>query len=194
MRRTGGKKREPAERGKGAHHNATGHTTRLAELRNHWIESDSYDRATLQRLTMESPSLAALVESGSKLLPHFDGFVLDLFALLFKMNAVVHPPEQVVPSAGFYKLVLNELQASPALEVLRRQTVLDETRAGLATLLLGDRLLALLKSERILSRAEMLDYWNLEQQEREIAGQQAQAETALDLRKQAAPPTQRQLD
>jgi uncharacterized protein with von Willebrand factor type A (vWA) domain len=168
--------------------------SRIAQLRDHWIEVDSYDRAVLERLGAESPSLVALIDSGGRLLPHFDGFVLDLFALLFKLNTVVYSPDDVVPSAGFYKLVLDELRGTPVLDVLRRHTVLDEARAGLATLLLGERLLGLLKSERIVSRGEMLDFWNLEQQEREIGAQQAQAETADDLRQQTAAATQRQLD
>lgn len=166
----------------------------IAALYRHWIESDSYDRRALEKLRADSPSLQALEESGSKLLPHFDGFVLDLFALLFKMNVVVYVEDDVVPSAAFYRLLLDQLRATPVLEILRQQTVLDETRAGLATLLLGERLLALLKSERILTRAEMLDFWNLEQQEGEIAAAQEQAATAADLRGQAAAAMQRQLD
>ena len=166
----------------------------LDSLKNHWIESDSYDCSTFRELQRDSPSMQALEDSGSKLLPHFDAFLLDLFALLFKMNIVVHAEEDVVPSAGFYRVLLDHLRATPAIEILRQHTVLDETRSGLATLLLGERLLELLKSERILSRAEMLDYWNLEQQEGEIADQQAHAETAADLRAQAGPPTQRQLE
>ena len=47
--------------------------------------------------------------------------------------------------------------------------MLDERVAGLAALLLGESLLELLKSERVLTRAEMLDLWNLEQQAEEIA-------------------------
>jgi uncharacterized protein with von Willebrand factor type A (vWA) domain len=166
----------------------------IITLQQHWIESDAYDRATFEKLKLDSPSLQALQESGSKLLPHFDAFLLDLFALLFKMNIVVYPDADVVPSAAFYRLLLDQLRSTPVLEVLRQQTVLEETRAGLATLLLGERLLELLKSERILSRNEMLDFWNLEQQENEIAAEQAHAETAEDLRAQAAPATQRQLD
>jgi uncharacterized protein with von Willebrand factor type A (vWA) domain len=163
-------------------------------LTDHWVESDSYDRATFAALKLDTPSLRALEDSGSKLLPHFDGFLLDLFALLFKMNIVVFPDDQVLPSAAFYQVLLTQLRATPAVDTLREQTVLDEMRAGLATLLLGERLLDLLKSERILSRAEMLDFWNLEQQEHEIAEEHAQADTAADLRPQAAPATQRQLD
>jgi uncharacterized protein with von Willebrand factor type A (vWA) domain len=166
----------------------------VATLQHHWIESDSYDRTTFARLTADSPSLQALLESGSKLLPHFDGFLLDLFALLFKMNIVVHRSDAVIPSATFFRLLIDQLLATPVIEMLRRQTVLDESRAGLATVLLGDRLLALLKSERILTRAEMLDFWNLEQQETEIASQEAQADTAAQLRQQATPALRRQLD
>jgi uncharacterized protein with von Willebrand factor type A (vWA) domain len=166
----------------------------VVHLQHHWIESDAYDRATLARLRADSPSLQALEDSGGKLLPHFDAFVLDLFALLFKMNIVVYGDDQVVPSAAFYRLLLDQLRAAPAIDVLRRQTVLDEARAGLATVLLGERLLDLLRSERILSRAEMLDFWNLEQQEAEIAAARAEADTAADLRAKAAAAAQLQLD
>ncbi len=166
----------------------------IAELRSHWIESDSYDRAVFTGLKADSPSLQALEESGGRLLPHFDEFLLDIFALLFKMNTVVYAEEEVVPSAAFYRLLLDQVRATPVLDLLRQQTVLDETRAGLATLLLGERLLGLLKSERVLTRAEMLDFWNLEQQENETAEMEARAESASELRQHAGQATQRQLD
>jgi len=166
----------------------------MLQLGRHWIESDSYDRAVFARLMADSPSLCALQESGSKLLPHFEGFLLDLFAVTFKLNIVWRAEDDVVPSAAFYRLLLERVCLSPAVELLRQQTVLDEPRAGLATLLLGERLLALLKSERIITRAEMLDFWNLEQQESEIGEQQAHACTARDLRQHAGEPAARQLD
>ncbi len=194
MARAAGKKRDHPGTERRRTDTAVPQAPRLAALKRHWIESDTYDRSTLERLQADSPSLRALAESGGKLLPHFDGFLLDLFALVFKMNIVVYPEEEVVASAAFYRILLVQLRATAALEIVRRQTVLDETRAGVAALLLGSRLLELLKSERILSRAEMLDFWNLEQQESEIVAEQAQAETAAELRHQAIPATQRQLD
>jgi uncharacterized protein with von Willebrand factor type A (vWA) domain len=150
--------------------------------RTHWVESDAYDRNAFATLTADSPSLGALAESGSKLLPHFEGFLLDLFALVFKMNVVFYSEDSVAPSAAFYRVIIDELRATPALETLRRQTVLDETVAGLAVLLLGEALLELLKSERVLTRGEMLDLWNLRQQEEDISSRIAQADTAEDLR------------
>lgn len=151
-------------------------------MHTHWIECDSYDRAALGRLIADSPSFQAVVASGSKLLPHFDGFVLDLYALLYKLNVVVRPDEAVTPSAAFFRFLLEELRAVPALEVIRQQTTLDEGVAGLGTLLLAEALLELLKSERVLSRGEMLDVWNLAQQGDEIDDRAEHARTADTLR------------
>jgi uncharacterized protein with von Willebrand factor type A (vWA) domain len=148
----------------------------------HWIESDSYDRAALDRLIAESPALQGLVASGTKLLPHFDGFVLDLYALLYKLNIVFLPEDRVAPAAAFFRFLLDELRSAPGLDVVRQQTVLDEAVAGLATLLLGESLLELLKSERVLTRGEMLDVWNLEQQGEDIDARAEHARTAESLR------------
>ena len=148
----------------------------------HWIENDAYDRAAFARLTAESPALQALSASGAKLLPHFDGFLLDLYALLYKMNVVFFAQAEVTPAAGFYRFLLDELRGAPALDALRQQTALDEGVAGLATLLLGEALLDLLKSERVLTRGEMLDVWNLQQQGEEIDGRADHAATAETLR------------
>jgi uncharacterized protein with von Willebrand factor type A (vWA) domain len=166
----------------------------VAGLGRQWVESDAYDRSVFTRLRADTPSLRALEESGGRLLPHFDAFLLDLFALLFKMNIVLYPAAEVLSSAAFYRLLIEQLCATPAIELLRQHTILDETRAGLATLLLGERLLGLLKSERVISRAEMLDFWNLELQETAIAEEQTHAETAGDLRQHAGEAARRQLD
>lgn len=152
----------------------------------HWIECDSYDEAALARLKAESPSLQALEQTGSRLLPHFDGFLLDLFALLFKMNILYVSSDTVAPSAGFYRFLLTHIAASPALDIIRQQTVLDESAAGLATLLLGERLLAMLKTEKVITRGDMLDYWNLRQHEAEIERRASESETARRLEQQAA--------
>lgn len=162
----------------------------VATLQN-WVEVDSYDRKAFARLVAGAPSLRALIDSGTRLLPHFDGFLLDLYALLYKLNIVFHRDDQVVPSAGFHRLVLTQIAGTPVLEALRRRTCLDERAAGIATALLGERLLALLTSERILSRGEMLDYWGLERQERDIAERDADIETAREMAEGESASTQR---
>lgn len=152
-----------------------------AAAQTHWIEVDAYDRAAFASLSADSPAYQTLLASGGKLLPHFDGFLLDLYALFYKLNIVVHPPEAVTPGAAFFRVLIDELRGAAALEALRQQTMLDERVAGLAALLLGERLLELLKSERVLTRAEMLDLWNLEQQAAEIAERGEHADTAAEL-------------
>ena len=162
--------------------------------RTHWVESDTYDRAAFARLRADSHALQALATSGGKLLPHFDAFLLDLYALCYKLNIVLHDAATVTPSAAFYRFIIEELRGAAALDALRQQTVLDEDVAGLATLLLGEALLELLKSERVLTRGEMLDVWNLAQQADEITTRREQADTAAELEQRVAgAPAARQL-
>ena len=49
--------------------------------------------------------------------------------------------------------------------ILRDLTLLDEAKSGLCALLLGEALLTLLKSEKLLTRREMLDLWDISKQE-----------------------------
>lgn len=158
-----------------------------------WIETDSYDRAAFRDLAADAPSLRELMASGANLLPHFDGFVVDLFASLFKLVVALRDPAAVPPSAGFFRVLLGHVLETPMLQALRETTALDETRSGLAALLLGERLLELIKSERIITRAEMLDYWNLERQRAELEARREEAESASELEGRASPAGRRQL-
>ena len=91
------------------------------EFYNHWVEVDAYDRKAFAAYAADSPSLRALIESGGKLLPHFDGFLLDLYGLLFKLNVVFHRDDQVVPSAGFYRMLIEQIAGTPVLDALQQQ-------------------------------------------------------------------------
>ncbi|MBI3802036.1 MAG: VWA domain-containing protein, partial [Deltaproteobacteria bacterium] len=69
---------------------------------------------------------------------------------------------------------------------LRDATVLDESKAGLATVLLGEGALRLLKSEKALTRRDMLDLWSAQKQE-EIAQEKiSEAKNAEDLMRDLA--------
>jgi len=158
-------------------------------LFDHWIETDSFDRAAFAALLDDTPSLRRLATGGARLLPHFEAFLLDLFAIFFKLNVVLHEAHQVLPGATFFRFLLEQILASPGLNDARRQSALDESRAAAATLLLGERLLELLKEEKILTRGDMLDAWNLHRQGEEIAERQANQETLGDLLEQARSAT-----
>jgi len=146
-----------------------------------WIETDGYDRDAFRQWASTSPSFRDLAASGGRLLPEFDSFLLDLYALLFKLNIVFRPPQEVLPSAAPHGPLLKAIAAAPALEWLRLHTALDEARAAIATLLLAEKLLAVLKSEWLLNRGQMLDAWALRHQEQEAARLAEQAAAAEEL-------------
>ena len=50
-------------------------------------------------------------------------------------------------------------------DFLRDQTLLNEAHAGLSTLILGERLLALVREEKFLNRRDMRDLWDIQKQE-----------------------------
>ncbi len=151
----------------------------------YWVESDSYDRAVYKKLRDESPSLRTLEESGAPLLPHFGALLRDLFCALFKYNVVFFKADQVLPSAAVSRELLTALHTGELARLLREATVLDEGRAGLATVLLGEGALRLLKSEKTLTRRDLLDVWNVEQQEALVQEHIDAAQNAKELAEQA---------
>jgi uncharacterized protein with von Willebrand factor type A (vWA) domain len=150
-----------------------------------WVESDAYDRSAFAALA-EAPSLVRLLDAGGRLLPHFRELLEDVFCLLFKLEPRVRSRAEVAPAAAANLALLGPFLDHPLLEQLRTMTQLDETQAGLGTVLVGEQVLALLREERLLPRGDLLDLWDLERQEEELrsrgeesdALERAAAETA----------------
>ena len=130
-----------------------------------WLESDAYDRRVWQQLRAESPSLAELEEKGSTLLPHFGSLLQDIFCLLFKYNTNFNNDRDVLPSALLNRTFLDAVHQGGQYEILRQQTLLNEAHAGLSTLILGDRLLALVREQKFLTQRDMRDLWDIQKQE-----------------------------
>jgi len=135
-----------------------------------WLENDAYDRRVWAHLRAESPSLRELEDKGGNLLPHFGSLLQDIFCLLFKYNIQYHPESEVLPSALLNQKFLHAVHQGAQYDFLREQTLLDEAHAGLSTLILGERLLALVREEKILSRRDLHDLWDIQKQE-ELVGQ-----------------------
>jgi uncharacterized protein with von Willebrand factor type A (vWA) domain len=146
-----------------------------------WIENDAYDRAVFARLRAESPSLRALEEGGGVLLPHFGPLLQDLFCLFFKYNVIFLDQTRVRPSAMFNRTLLASLQAGQLYTILRELTLLDEPRAGLCTLLAGEAILEFLKSEKVMTRRDLIDLWDLEKQEELIEQKWEELRNAAEL-------------
>jgi uncharacterized protein with von Willebrand factor type A (vWA) domain len=134
-----------------------------------WIESDSYDRRAWSDIGMGTAAIGDLVESGRRLVPHFDALLGDLFFALFKYNLVWLKPDAVRKSAMLNHTILDRLIASPAFEALKSRTLLEEDKAAIAALALAEQALELVRSERLLNRRELLDLWDLHRQEDDLA-------------------------
>ena len=135
-----------------------------------WIDNDAYDRRVWQHLRSDAPSLRALEEKGATLLPHFGSLLQDIFCLLFKYNIKYHADADVLPSALLNQKFLRAIHTGAQYEFLREQTLLNEAHAGLSTLILGERLLTLVREEKFLNRRDLRDLWDIQKQE-EIVGQ-----------------------
>jgi uncharacterized protein with von Willebrand factor type A (vWA) domain len=135
-----------------------------------WIDNDAYDRRVWGHLRAESPSLRELEEKGGTLLPHFGSLLQDIFCLLFKYNINYHADSDLLPSAMLNQKFLHAIHQGAQYDFLREQTLLNEAHAGLSTLILGERLLTLVREEKFLTRRDMRDLWDIQKQE-EVVGQ-----------------------
>lgn len=115
------------------------------------------------------------------LLPHFEGLLQDLFAALYKQNVLPLPEATIAPSARVNRTLLDGLLASTPYEHLRARTPLDEARAGLATVLLAERALELLRAEKVFSRRELVDHFALQKDETEDAERLEAIERAKEI-------------
>ncbi|MHB8383025.1 MAG: VWA domain-containing protein [Candidatus Binataceae bacterium] len=134
-----------------------------------WIESDSYDRRAWSEILSGTPAFKDLTEAGAALVPHFDALLADLFLALFKFNLVWRKPDMVRRAAALNRTILDEILPSPAFEALKNRTLLEEDKAAIAAIVLGERALEMIRSERFVNRREMVDLWDLEHQEQDLA-------------------------
>jgi len=133
------------------------------------IESDSYDRRAWSDIGLGAGAIDELVQAGRRLVPHFDALLADLFFALFKYNLVWLTPDAVRKSAALNRTILEHLVASPAFAALKGRTLLEEDKAAIAALALAEQALELVRSERLLNRRELLDLWDLDHQEQDLA-------------------------
>lgn len=147
----------------------------------HTVESDLYDRAAIARIRKASVAWQQLDEQGARLVPHFDALLDDVFCALFKYNVVPFDAGATPPSTALNRKVVSELMQGKAYPALRPQTLLDEAHAGLATVSIGESLLKALKEDRVLTSGDLVDLWNLSQQEENVREAEEHADVADDL-------------
>jgi uncharacterized protein with von Willebrand factor type A (vWA) domain len=135
-----------------------------------WVENDAYDRRVWQHLRAQSPSLAALEQSGSMFLPHFGSLLQDIFCVLFKYNVSFRDDQEVLPSALLNRTFLDGICRGGQYQILREQTLLNEAHAGLSTVILGERLLGIIREQKLLNQRDLRDLWDIRKQE-EVVGE-----------------------
>ncbi|HTY53624.1 MAG TPA: VWA domain-containing protein [Candidatus Binataceae bacterium] len=133
-----------------------------------WLESDSYDRRAWSDILLEAGTLADLQESGERLVPHFAALMQDLFFALFKYNVVWRKPDAMRASAALNRKILEGLLPTAAFEALKDRTLLEEDKAAIAAMVLGEEVLEMVRAERLINRREMLDLWDLQHQEQDL--------------------------
>src|SRR5579875_1718602 len=133
-----------------------------------WLECDSYDRRVWKEILASAPTVAQLVESGENLVPYFGALLQDIFLGLFKYNLVWLEPDQVRRSAMLNRTILRQLLASPTFEALKLRTLLEEDKAAIAAMALGEEVIEMVRSQRLINRREMLDLWDLKHQEEDL--------------------------
>ncbi|MGH7865696.1 MAG: vWA domain-containing protein [Candidatus Binataceae bacterium] len=149
-----------------------------------WIESDSYDRRIWNEVTTASPSIGELVASGTTLAPHFDAMLQDLFLALFKLNVVWLKPDDVRRAALLNRLVLEQLIPTPAFAALKQRTQLEEDKAAIAAIVVGEQVREMFRSEKLFNRSELLDLWDLAHQEADLATRAAALRNAQELKEE----------
>lgn len=149
-----------------------------------WIESDSYDRRAWRELGLSAPTITDLVEAGERLVPHFGALLQDLFFALFKYNLIWNQPAAVRDSAALNRTILHQLLPSPSFEMLKTRTLLEEDKAVIAALVLGEQVLEMVRTERLINRREMLDLWDLKHQEEELEERAAALKNADQLERE----------
>ena len=154
-----------------------------------WLESDSYDRRAWNEIRSSAPSLATLAEAGGELIPHFDALLQDLFFSLFKYNLIFQKPDVVRRSAILNRTILDQLVPSPTFEALKNRTLLEEDKAAIAAIVLGEQVLEMIRSERVVNRKDMLDLWDLAHQEDDLKERAAALKNVEQMKEEADAPS-----
>src|SRR5258708_29914456 len=90
-------------------------------------------------------------------------------------------PHAVRRRATLKRTVLEQLVPSPAFEMLKTRTLLEEDKAVIAALVLGEQVLEMVRAEKLINRREMLDLWDMNHQEEDLEQRAAALKNAQDL-------------
>lgn len=115
----------------------------MAEL--NAIVRDGFDHEAFTTALAHHAGLRDQAQALSRLLPHGQALVEDLFCAVFKLTATLRPERALQPSALLNRAVVAGVIASAGLDALRRRTALDADESARAATRLAVRALEELK-------------------------------------------------
>lgn len=105
------------------------------------IEADGYDLDVFERIYRSEPDLVVTEERLGRLIPHPKPLLIDVFSVLFKLNVVVRPHQEVAGAVLINRRLVDSVLGHPGIKSLRAQTQLDEAKTRDALVLVTDRIL-----------------------------------------------------
>lgn len=105
------------------------------------IELDGYDRDVFERILRTEPNLRSSRDLLARILPHPEPLLADLFGVLFKLNVMVRPKQELSPAVLVNRRLVESVLGHPSARELRQRTQLDEQQTRDALVLLADRVL-----------------------------------------------------
>ena len=145
------------------------------------IENDSYDRAQWRAALAASERLQRAAAQGGRLLPRFDALLFDLYLALYKLNVLPRPRAAVPASALVHRRIVGDLMDAPGWAALRERTALDEVRAAAGAAKLAEEVTRALKQEELLDEDELLELFELAEEEGAVAELEDQENAAEEL-------------
>ena len=140
------------------------------------IESDSYDKKIFEGFEYSSKELANLIMSGDKILPGFKSLIFNIFVALYKNNVVFIEQDLFGYKYKLYYMILQKLVSSEKYNELREETVLDEYKSSLSTIMIGQDFLDFIKSETGLNKRNLLNEWEIDKTESELQEHESELE------------------
>lgn len=147
----------------------------------HTVDNDGFDRDQFARLLRLEPALAAVLERGKRLLPHPEPLLMDLFAVLYKLNVQVRRPTEVAASVQINRRLVAAVVDSEYVASLRQRTQLDVEVCREVLPVLADGVLrALRRGDRVVA-TELLSAAEAADDERALSDRVAELEHLEDL-------------
>ncbi|MBK8013565.1 MAG: VWA domain-containing protein [Deltaproteobacteria bacterium] len=149
------------------------------------IESDGYDRHVFEAQRQKRGALSRAIERASRLLPHGESLVADVFFVLYKLNVILVPVKQLVASARLNRRLVEAVLKTDGLPQLRARTGLDAATAASATAVIVDKALAALTREYRVGPKALLEIADIAHDESSLAEREGQIAHLDDLPKDA---------